>query len=257
MIGLPSWHGTGPSLSSETPVYPPEPTSLAHDGSLPGERSVSESLLARAVSDINRIHNQKGLELARLLGVYLLKTFFGGSVASFRSRRGRHVTFRALARRTDLEVSYTALWTSIGIVEQLQQLPESVAGRLTYSHHRSLLTVKSIGDKIRLARTAVDDGLTTRQLDGLVAQVQRATSGARTGRPRTPALIKGIRKVDACVGLALTEAVDESWIASRPPEELQRLLADVQRSVDALQQVASLLERYTRSDDNGEEPDAG
>ena len=208
-----------------------------------------------AVRELNRIYNQKGLELALALGEFVLDNFFDGSVEAFRSGNRTHRTFRALARRSDLMVSHTTLWTAVNIVEQMQILPERIARQLSYSHHRALLTVKASGDKTRLARLAVQDGLTTRQLDALVRDWASRQQTTRTGRPRIPTLVKSIRQVDSAMQKALSSGVDESWVASRSPDELRALLGRVEQSIEALGDVAALLERYSppASDDDAAE----
>ena len=223
------------------------------DGTLPGEMHLAGDLLDQAVVEINRIHTQKGLELARALGRYLVRTFFGGSLRSFRERQSGHTTFRALARRTDLHLSYSTLWTSVAVLEQLNQLPEHVGRCLSYSHHRALLPVKDLGVKIRLARRVVDEELTTRQLDSLIRERLCARSGVRTGRPRIPAVVKGIRAVEKGVSHLVAEEIDEGWFASREPDELRALLAGVNHSVSALHDVAELLQRYVERDEECEE----
>ena len=93
-----------------------------HATSLLGEDEVDAALLDRAVGEINRIYVSKGLETARSIGNYVVDTFFGGNLDSFRKRERKHVTFRALADRKDLHVAYNTIWYSVAVLDQLRLL---------------------------------------------------------------------------------------------------------------------------------------
>lgn len=219
---------------------------------LPGEQAVASALLQRAVEDINRIHARRGMELIKELGKYLLHTFFGGDIRTWRERQGRHQTFRALARREDLQVSYATLWYAVAVLEQLEDIPEHIATQLSFSHHRLLLPLKDNRDKLALARRAVDERLTTRQLERLVKS-RTAPSSARTGRPRIPALVKGVRKVRAAVELATSEDFDNGSLERLSSGDLRNLLSDLRGQITALNSLAALVEEMvppTEEDDD-------
>jgi hypothetical protein len=135
---------------------------------LPGERSPDQRLLDEAVADLNRIYTAKALETARLIGGYILERFFAGSAERFHDRGRKHVSFRLLAERPDLKFSYSYLWTCVAVVEQYAELPHDIADALPLSHHRLLLPVRDRDEKVALARRAVVEGLSKRQLADVI-----------------------------------------------------------------------------------------
>jgi len=102
---------------------------------LPGEQEADSVLLDQAVAHINQLYIAKGLETARVIGEYVLTTFFGGDTETFRAKGSKHTSFRALAEREDLHVSHVWIWRAVSVVDQLQLLPEDVAGSLPFTHH--------------------------------------------------------------------------------------------------------------------------
>lgn len=159
---------------------------------LPGERSADPVLVDQAVWDLNRIWLSKGFETARAVGEYVLTCFFQDDTESFRARGKHHHSFRALAARDDLQVSHTFLWRAVALVEQLRVLPADLADQLGYSHHLALLPVKDLAVKIALARQAVDQGLTRRQLE---AAVRQAKEPSRAGRPPLPVFVMSVNRL--------------------------------------------------------------
>ncbi len=159
---------------------------------LPGESAVRLDLVDSAVRDINRIYVGKGLEAARGIGEYVLKTFFDGKTRNFQRRGRKHVSFRRLAERGDLRVSHMFIWNCVAFVDQLKLLPSDIAKALPVTHHTLLLPVHDEKTKVLLARKAVRENLTKRELAVEVRRVreQKTNGGARRGRPPTPAVVR-------------------------------------------------------------------
>jgi hypothetical protein len=207
-----------------------------------GEDSVATALLDKVVAEVNRIHSQKGMELARALGQFLLKSFFGGSIETFKARAAKHATFRALARREDLQVSYATLWYSIAVIEQIEQLPEFVSSQLSFSHHRLLLPVEDVKEKLSLARRVIDEKLTTRQLELLIRRRDGDLVTSRTGRPRIPEYRKGVNRVRAALETAVSDGLNTANIPRIPRDEAARLLIDLRQQLDTLRGLVEQFE---------------
>lgn len=177
------------------------------------------ALLDEVVAQINHLYVIKGLELAVEVGEYLIDRIFDGDPEQFRDRGSKDASFRKLAARDDLKVSHAFLWSACAIVVQRDALPEDLRDALSVSHHRALLPLKDEASKVDLARRAVEEGLSKRELQAEVERV-RAETGAvsRAGRPPLPAVVKGLNRVAAAVRAATDEAVDVSDLPPEPGE---------------------------------------
>ncbi len=158
-------------------------------GDLPGGASLDESKVDLAVMEINRIHNQKGVEAARETGLFLEKHFFAEDLEAAERLGKEHVSFRTLAEREDLNVSASFLWYSLHLLKQLRQLPEPVGQALSISQHRLLLPLKDREKKKELAAKAIEDGWT---VERLAAEVQKKKGKSNAGRRPLPAFRKTI-----------------------------------------------------------------
>ncbi|MFH1467649.1 MAG: hypothetical protein ABIO70_24905 [Pseudomonadota bacterium] len=211
---------------------PTPPTALAPI--LPGEAEIATDLLDQAVAEINRIYVAKGLEMARTLGSYVLATFFGDDLDSFHAREKAHVTFRALGQREDLRVAYTTIWYSVAILGQLRQLPEDIAGALPLSHHKLLLPVHDDKAKLALARKAVREGMSSRELAAAIKKARKG-QGTGAGRPALPAFVKGLTRLTKAIELATSEAVDTATFATYSPQKARALVAGLDQQLQTLQ----------------------
>lgn len=208
---------------------------------LPGETSVRTDLIDVAVREINRIYVGKGIEAARGVGEYVLKTFFAGRVEHFRRRGRRHVSFRKLAERTDLRISYATLWKCVALVDQFRGMPGEIANALPVTHHALLLPVRDQKCKLALARKAVREGLSKA---ALAAEVRR--SGAlsatmpRRGRPPLPAVARLLSAFARLARQSASEALLDRSVDALPPDRLAELVAGATRD---LEQIRLLVHR--------------
>lgn len=173
---------------------------------LPGEASVDDALVATVVARLNATLQHNGLETAKALGRIVLDAFFGGNPANFRDREKKHLSFRQLAERDDLQMSHVALWNAVALVEQLEQLPTDVGNALSVSHHRVLLTLHDAETKVDLAQQAVDEQLSKRVLAERVRVAKQNGDGrSRGGRPPQPAFVKALRHLETALQTAGTD----------------------------------------------------
>ncbi len=151
---------------------------------------LDEAALDGVVQEINRISRRKRLEAALEIGEMLIARCFGGEPDRIHAQ-GRHPhSFRALAAREDLEVSYSFLWYCVAVTEQHRALPPEVANALSFAHHKALLTEKDVVAKRALAIDAAAGRLTVDALRAALSEHLAATQTSRAGRPALPGFVK-------------------------------------------------------------------
>ena len=209
---------------------------------LPGEESVDDALVAAVVDRLNATLRYKGLETAKALGRIVLDAFFGGNTESFRTREKKHLSFRRLAERDDLQMSHVALWNAVALVEQLEQLPTDLGNALSVSHHRALLALHDADTKRDLAQQAVDERLSKRALAERVRVVRQNGDGrSRGGRRPQPPFVKALKHLDAALEVAGVELPTPEIVRAWG---LERSLAAV---AEAEVRLAGLQEYFART----------
>lgn len=230
-----------PSPPKSAPKLEPKTTIVK--ATLPGQAEVNSKLLDEAVEDLNRLYRTKGLETARAVGEYVLETFFEGDVDNFRTAGTKHVSFRNLAKREDLQLSYLFIWNSVAVVDQLRLLPEKIAEALPLSHHKLLLPVKDEKKKVQLAEAAVNQKLSKRAFVKSVREVRDAQkSESNVGRPTTPGFAKAVTALKKVVKTASEDITDEKIIGFGV-DKAKKALATLEGHIGALQEVAEELRR--------------
>ena len=233
---------------------PSEATALI----LRGEDDVDRTLLDDAVAEINRIHTAKGLELARAIGNYVLQAFFEDDLDAFGRAEKKHATFRALAQREDLQVSYATVWYSVAVLGQLRLLPENIGSALPMAHHKMLLPVKDPKTKVRLAKKAVEKHLTSREFAEEVKRAQAGEEkGSGGGRPRLPAFVKGLGRLKKAVAMAVSEEVEAETFARYEPERVQELVEELDAQIGTLQALRARVVAAVEGGGDEDEGDGG
>ncbi len=224
---------TIPSVLSKKEVLEQDPEA----GSAPNlsvvrepEDSQVEELVDRAVRDLNTIYVRKGLETARLIGEYVLANFFGGDFEELRRNGTKFNSFRKLAKREDLHVSYTFLWNSVAVVEQLGVLPSDLAEALPLSHHKLLLPVNDPQEKVEFAQQAIKKDLSKRQLEAEIKRHRRAEDRPRRGRRPLHPAVKALSRTRKAID-DIYEAVKSNQLDSLTNAESERVLADVEEEL--------------------------
>jgi hypothetical protein len=214
---------------------------------LPGETSVRRDLIDSAVRELNRIYVTKGLEAARGVGEHVLRTFFDGKVENFRRRGQKHVSFRKLAGRDDLRVSYGFIWKCVAFVDQLKALPSDLANALPVTHHTLLLPVHDEKTKVTLARKAVRENLTKRELAVEVRRIRKHKSngGARRGRPPTLPIARLLHSFGRLATLARSkEMADSGDLHGLPLEKVRTMIGEAERHLATMHTLVERLRRH-------------
>jgi len=209
---------------------------------LPGEHDIATDRVDEVVVRLNRLYRDKGLETIRAVGELVLETFFGGDVDNFRTRGRAHVSFRKLAERKDLEMSYQFIWNSVAVLDQLRLLPATVANALPVSHHKLLLPIKDADLKLRLAEEAVGEGLGKRDFGERVKGVREATApDIKLGRPPLPAFARAATAIRHAGKLAKAAKVTSDCFAHFEHEDARKLLRQIEDDIKAFEKLAERL----------------
>ena len=238
-----------PDGATDLSVVPPGESAPEIIKALPGEDAVDEALVAHAVQQVNAIHRAKGLETARDVGTYLLKTFFSDDPAAFVAKGKKHASFRALADRDELAMSQSFLWYSVAVLDQLKQLPADIGAALPMSHHRLLLPVKDPTAKLELAKAAVAEGMAKRELEAKIktSREHDASDGGRRGRPTLPGWAKAIGSIQRAIAAADDDVTADSVFVHRP-EIAKTRLAEIEASIVLLNDLKVKLETAIAED---------
>lgn len=212
---------------------------------LPGGDAVDAGLLDRAVTELNQVYQTKGLETARTVAECVIEVFFDGKAENFLARGGSHVSFAALKKRADLQVSYQFVWNSCAVYEQLRLLPAEVANALPMSHHKLLLPIKSEAKKRELAASAVEHGMSKRNFEEKVKEARKENGGdSKAGRPPLPAFVKAFGKLGQIIKSAGTEEIGESSFLHFSKEDARSLLEDLEDDLDTLDEIMTKVREF-------------
>jgi hypothetical protein len=147
--------------------------------------------LEAAVDEVNRIWLAKGLEAARAVGVYLLGVFYGGDLQAWREGQAEAPGVRALMDHPRLRMDKGQVWSSLRLVEQLDELGHDLGGRLTITAHQALFRIGDTRTKRTLAKRAADEGWPVAR----VVERVRELVPTSPGRPRHP-VEEALRKLE-------------------------------------------------------------
>lgn len=199
------------------------------------ERAIA-AIRRRVVGDVSAAF----LDVGRLL----LDMFFAGDPASYRSRRRRDPSFDALladARIADLGLSRTRLYDCIRTHIQRIGMDDPRLDLLPFSHQVEILRAPE-GRKREILDGAAGRDLSVRDLREMVVRARAEEPAARRGgRPRVPALERGLAELSRAVDLVCGEDVTASGPAPYTPDQLAQRLAEIDRHLVKLAAFARRL----------------
>jgi len=206
---------------------------------LPGELALDQTMVDEAVGELGWLFLGRGLETALRVGNCALRRFFGGDYRAYRLRSSSHLSFRSLARRSDLAFSYSYLRNAVVLAGQVPQLPAELARSLSLSHHLALSPLLEPADRVELAREALREGLSSSKLRVRVrARTDQRRRGPRKGRRPLPPGVGRLRRVAASLREEPREPMASAVLAEHFTEhELRRLVAALERQLSELQAV--------------------
>jgi len=159
--------------------------------------AVNETQISEAVAWINEkvINNVQGTYLE--IGNYIFDNFFGGDLERVRSfNPHKESSFQKLSERDDLLMSKVNLQRAVQVAIQEKRLLPTVSAmkQLTFTHKTLLLPLKNDKKIEELANKAVEENLTTRELQELVKKAKAKQPKSNAGRPELPGFLKSITK---------------------------------------------------------------
>lgn len=131
------------------------------------------------------------------IGNYVFEQFFGGDLDQVKSFNPyKESSFRKLSERNDLLLSKSSLYRAVQVAIQEKFLLPTVSElkQLTFNHQVALLPLKSNRIKEELVRRAVEDSLSSIELEKLVKEAREGEPRSAAGRPMLPGFLKSIRK---------------------------------------------------------------
>jgi len=193
--------------------------------------------LEQLLGDLGRSKNAGHLEALVAIGKSIVDALFGGDPNGWRNGGRRDPNYLRLERHPNLPISHTKLYLSLRVYELCNQHSFVLdCPQLTLTHIVSVLPLQP-EDQRRLLTQASAERWTIRRLQREVARA--STQAPRTGRPRTPPVVKTLRRTlatddafdgaDALLGLAPPTARELLDACTRIEQEL----AVVRRNLEA------------------------
>lgn len=214
---------------------------------LPGADAADDALVDQLVARLNQTYRIKGLETAREVAGCVIELMFAGSAEQFLARGNSHMSFKALKKRKDLQVSYQFVWSSCAVYGQLQRLPAAIADELPLSHHKMLLPIKDDGAKVGLATAAVEKGLSKRDFEVEVNKVKKEQKGeSNAGRPALPAFAKAFGKLEQIVKQAKAEEISAASFTHFSKDAARELLTKFDDQLEDLKVIAAQVQNLLR-----------
>lgn len=202
---------------------------------------IDQALVERAVCELNHIYTTKALQTACLIGEYVIDRFFGGDVEASRRDSCEHASFRALTKREDLRFSSTYLWTAVAVVGQLRELPEELAQCLPLSHHRLLLPVKDASVKVALARIAVKQSLSKRDLEREIGRLVGSQARAAKREMNVPVIKALSHLIEASEEFVQAATAEDNGLRRSAGGEAHSLLQRLEVDLDAVHCLMEML----------------
>lgn len=238
-------------MTSATPSDPAHLTG-ALEAPLPGEHEQVPALVNKAIRDLQEIQGRHRLAAALHIGRYILSVFFDDDPEAYLGRSREHVSFQALQDRASNKAEnkthgLSAQWlqVAVAVTMQYEALPVDVRDVLPLSHHRLLLPIKDVSQKVEFAEKAAERNWSKEELDARSAKArdQHKVKG-RTGRPRKPEFLKTLTKLSKIKGRPDAAAIDwEDPFPGYSAEGAAKELAEAERLLASAEvQLTELLE---------------
>lgn len=212
-------------------------------GTLPGEIEVDSRLLEDLMGELELLSRGQGLHTALAIADCVLRRLFKRDAGLLTSRSRNHETFKALQNDPALPISKSSLWYALAVKHQYEQLPSALADGLSLAQHKVLLRVKSVSLKVELARRALREDLSKRDLERLVRIRCREDEVRGRGRPPLPAVVKGMRQLDKATDLATSEPLSTDLLRSLDQAGIAQLLQSLDQNLQALNELGAQLRR--------------
>jgi hypothetical protein len=196
------------------------------------------------VRRINAVVVRRGLQVVREVGALVIDEIFDGDYEAF-ARKDAHKSngLRRLGRHPDLMISATSLHYYVRVARQLQDMDVQLAEALPFRAHRALLPIAEPAEKERLARMAVAQGRSGRQVEREVRA--RLPRSGRTGRPRRTELTRMVEALDRLLSEEALTSIAGEDPSTASDHELRRALAALHRSRTEVERLLRYVARLS------------
>jgi hypothetical protein len=145
------------------------------------------------------------MELTLKVAKVIVEELYGGSMNAWRKRGRKCNSLRALAIRTDLPMSATAIYRSVAIYELVTRAGGIGSfSRLTIGHFRAVLSVCPT-EQLTYLRAANDEEWTASQLEEKARHDGRENERRRGGRRPTHPVFRAVRTATRALDGAVQE----------------------------------------------------
>lgn len=178
-------------------------TAPSYSATIVAPASDSGQPLCELAAQLGALGKDASVDQVVEVGRRVIEHLYDGELSAWRSRGPKAHSLRALARRSDLPVSSSALYRAVALYElseRLGGLGTWARAGLGISHLRLVLGLPA-DDQRRLLDRAAAESWTVAEFERATAEVRRSQPdvGKRGGRPRLPRFVKVINRLRRCV----------------------------------------------------------
>lgn len=204
--------------------------------------NVDQKRLDRVVRELRTIVIGGTVGIMYRVGEHIVVEVFGGDIKRALSPKGsKGVSIRSLAERAEeFGLTATAVHRAVPLYLQVRELGHGLAERISVSHHRLLLPVRTTDLKRHLAQECADKNWTVAQLRDQIAKKQPPHAGGREPYPTVQSLVEALHRPFEAEDLldhleAGTDRIDQA--------QAKQLLGKVNQIRAHLERVEKLLVR--------------
>ena len=198
---------------------------------LPGQAAADLELVAEVATKVRNAYREGGLATLIAVGKIVIDGMFNGDLEQFKTGAKTHESFRALSKRSDIGMSSTQLWYSVAVLENVRLIGDDESQRLATSHHRLLTHVTDKDSRKKIARKAIEQNLTVRELEAEIRQTHvREPDAPKLGRPALPIAVRQFGELERQV--RALNLLDKDAIACVDKGEIPRLIERVRATQD-------------------------
>ncbi|MFT5685180.1 MAG: hypothetical protein ACI8RZ_006129 [Myxococcota bacterium] len=189
---------------------------------------------------IDRRSDQSALTFALETGKLIIQGLYGGNLTAWRTRGQHDRSFRQLSRLT--RVSASALYRSVAIYE-LSCRMDIVQWGLPMSQIRAVIGL-SPANQQRLLEQAKRECWTVREMEQACTEVRQRGRTRTLGRPPSPALLKGINKLNRAIRTANQAPINARSLTPQQRQQALEGLDEQLRQLSAIRhRLASIIAR--------------
>ncbi len=211
-----------------------------------GIAPTTDPVVEEAVAFINGRIEQTVFDGAIEIGEYVLVHFFDNDISLISSKNpDKQVSFRKLCAHPDLAVSAQALNKMVRVAaqERFFKVNGIDASSLKYSHKIELTSLENNAEKLNIARRAISEALSVRELRDIIKQERKSLSDGSADLPAREQIERYMTRVRRFLKRARVPGVfyDQEAVAAFDKETSVSLYNKAMTLMSEFEQVASAL----------------